>query len=207
MPRGPAKQFDPADALERAMEIFWKKGFAATSMADIRGATGLGAKSLYDTFGNKRSLYLEAIEHYTATVVNRIYSGLADDPSPITAVAGLLPKIARLNETDHRGCLLGVAMAEAQISDDAELVALLKGKLQVIEDALDAAFVRAKAQGELRADVDTRSLARLHALVLHGANLMARVQEGTDPILSAHDALETLVRAQRVDPTEEGTST
>ncbi len=198
MPRGPAKQFDPTAALERAMELFWKKGFAATSMSDIRAATGLGAKSLYDTFGNKRALYAQAIEHYTATVVNRLYGGLADDPSPAAAVAGLLPKVARLNEADHRGCLLGVAMAEARVSQDEELVALLKTKLRVIEDALHAAFDRAKSMGELRADVDTRSLARLHAVVLHGANLVARVEEDTESISSAHRALEVLIRAQMV---------
>ncbi len=111
MPRGPAKQFDPTAALERAMELFWIRGFSATSMAEIRAATGLGAKSLYDTFGNKRALYLQAIDHYIATVVDRLYGRLATDASPATAVAGLLPKIARLNASDHRGCLLGVAMA------------------------------------------------------------------------------------------------
>ncbi len=204
MPRGPAKQFEPTAELERAMELFWKKGFAATSMADVRAATGLGAKSLYDTFGNKRALYVEAIEHYTATVVSRLYGGLADEPSPAAAVASLLPNIARSNEADHRGCLLGVAMAEARVSDDEELVAFLKRKLQVIEDALTEAFDRAKSMGELRADVESRSLARLHAVVLHGANLMARVEEDTDSILSAHHALEALLRAHRVDPSEEG---
>ncbi len=192
MPRGPAKQFDPTAALERAMELFWKQGFAATSMAEIRTATGLGAKSLYDTFGNKRALYVQAIEHYTATVVRRLYGGLARDPSPAAAVAGLLPKIARLNASDHRGCLLGVAMAEARMSEDGELVELLRRQLRVIEDALDAAFDRAKSIGELRADVDTRDLARLYATVLHGANLVARIEEDTEPIVSAHRALEAL---------------
>ncbi len=181
------------------MELFWIKGFSATSMAEIRAATGLGAKSLYDTFGNKRALFFQAIEHYTATVVDRLYGRLATDASPATAVAGLLPTIARLNSSDHRGCLLGVAMAEARMSEDEELVAFLKRKLQVIEDALDVAFDRSRSMGELRADVDTRSLARLYAVVLHGANLLARVERDTESILSAHRALEALTRAQRVD--------
>ena len=61
MARGPDKHFDPDRALTQAMLLFWEKGYAAASMAELQARMGLGAKSLYDTFGNKRQLYFRAL--------------------------------------------------------------------------------------------------------------------------------------------------
>ena len=61
MTRGPAKSFDPDKVLDKVMLEFWKKGYAATSISDLREATGLGAKSLYDTYGGKRELFIASI--------------------------------------------------------------------------------------------------------------------------------------------------
>ncbi len=55
MSRGPAKQFDPHEALGKAMQLFWAKGYAATGLAELQEQMGIGRKSLYDTFGNKRA--------------------------------------------------------------------------------------------------------------------------------------------------------
>ena len=60
MTRGPDKQFDPEEALGKAMELFWAKGYASTGLAELLEVMGIGRKSMYDTFGNKRQLYLKA---------------------------------------------------------------------------------------------------------------------------------------------------
>src|SRR5213083_2130783 len=64
-PRG----FDEAQVLSRAMELFWLKGYAATAIADLEEATGLGRQSLYGAFGDKRGLFEQVVEHYEQTVL------------------------------------------------------------------------------------------------------------------------------------------
>ena len=78
MTRGPDKQFDPEIALEKAMRLFWAKGYAATGLNELLATMGIGRKSLYDTFGNKRALYIEALRRYSQTVVSEIHRGLND---------------------------------------------------------------------------------------------------------------------------------
>ena len=69
-PPGPPKQFDPSRTLERARDLFWRRGFDGTALAELEGELGVGRKSLYDTFGNKRALYLASLEHYEGSVVD-----------------------------------------------------------------------------------------------------------------------------------------
>ena len=73
---GPAKQFDPVLALERARDLFWSSGYASTGIAELEAALGVGRKSLYDTFGNKRALYLRALGHYGNSVIAAICSAI-----------------------------------------------------------------------------------------------------------------------------------
>jgi len=73
---GPAKQFDPERALERARDLFWRRGFDGTGLAELEAELGIGRKSLYDTFGKKRALYLAALEPCGASVIESICSGL-----------------------------------------------------------------------------------------------------------------------------------
>ena len=176
MPRGPDKQFVPDEALEQAMLLFWEKGYAATRMAELQARMGLGAKSLYDTFGNKRQLFFRALDHYTNTVVRRLFDKLATHASPTTAVDQVMRAMAKLNAVEPRGCLLGVAMAQAQLSADEALTRHIALQLRVIEDAFCDAFERAKAIGELDAPLDSRDLARLYTAVFQGINLISRVE-------------------------------
>ncbi|MEM9623734.1 MAG: TetR/AcrR family transcriptional regulator [Pseudomonadota bacterium] len=177
MSRGPNKQFDEQEALQAAMLLFWEKGFAATSLAELQARMGLGAKSLYDTFGNKRQLFLRVISHYTETVTRKLFDSLATRRSPLKAANNIMQTVARLDAGQHRGCLLGVVMAQAQRSDDEELAVYVEAQLRVIEDALTAAFERALQLGELAPVLDARDMARLYTAAFQGANLIARVRK------------------------------
>ena len=193
MARGPAKSFDPAEALNSAMVLFWEKGYAATGMAELQSRMGLGAKSLYDTFGNKRKLYFAALEHYTATVVARLFADLSTKRSPLGAANGVLRSIAKLDRDTHRGCLLGVAMAQAQVQDDAELAEHIEAQLSIIESALYDTFEQAKRVGELQDDIDARALARLYTAVFQGVNLTSRIKPDATFSNSVGRVLELLV--------------
>jgi AcrR family transcriptional regulator len=111
MTRGPDKQFDPEIALDKAMQLFWAKGYAATGLNELLETMEIGRKSLYDTFGNKRALYIKALHRYSQTVVGEIHRGLNNPDRPaLENVRAVMRDIAATNgEPMSPGCLLGVS--------------------------------------------------------------------------------------------------
>ena len=196
MSRGPDKQFDPRVALEKAMELFWEKGYAATGVAELQERMGIGRKSLYDTFGNKRQLFIKALQLYSDSVVHRLFGELDKDGSPL----GNVRRLMRTLEEDHSrpdsmGCLLGVSMAQFRI-DDPEMTRVLRNHIKGVEEAFYRAFQRARDSGELGGDTNIRDLARLYMGIAQGLALIGRVQEAPAVPRSIVDAaLATLETA------------
>ncbi len=140
MSRGPDKQFDPQEALGKAMQLFWAKGYAATGMAELQEQMGIGRKSLYDTFGNKRQLFIKALQLYSQSVVRQIFSELDREGSPLGNIRRLMRTIQQHNSTPgSMGCMLGVGMAQCRI-DDAEMAEVLRHHIKDIEEAFYATW-------------------------------------------------------------------
>ena len=97
MTRGPDKQFDPDQALESAMELFRAKGYAATGMAELQAQMGIGRKSLYDTFGNKRQLFIKALQRYADQVTKEINIELNKEGSPLENIRRLMRRFEEDN--------------------------------------------------------------------------------------------------------------
>ncbi len=178
MTRGPDKQFDPEIALDKAMQLFWAKGYAATGLSELLETMGIGRKSLYDTFGNKRALYIKALDRYSQTIVNEIHRGLNNPDRPaLDNVRAVMRDIAARNSKPMSpGCLLGVSMAQFR-TDDAEMAAVLRKHMQRVERAYHKAFVKAQAEGDLNPTTNVRNLARLFMSAHQGLALIARVTE------------------------------
>ncbi|MCB9521737.1 MAG: TetR/AcrR family transcriptional regulator [Myxococcales bacterium] len=176
MTPGPAKRFDPDLALEQARDLFWRRGFAGVGISELEAELGIGRKSLYDTFGSKRELYLRSIEQYTDAVIGRICAGLSDARNdPLANLERVLGKLQEHHGSDESmGCLLGVAMAQLDAADD-ELAALLRGYLQRLESAFEATIRAAQAAGDLRNDVRPKDAAREFVALTQGMALMGRV--------------------------------
>ena len=175
---GPAKSFDPEVALERARDLFWRHGYDGTGIGELEQVLGIGRKSLYDTFGSKRALYLRAIEHYADTVIQRICDGL-DEPrnEPLENLARVLGKLQEHHGTAGGiGCLLGVAMAQAG-SDDAELAELLRGYLRRLEAAFERTLKSARDGGAVDARVNAKDAARNLVALTQGMALLGRVSD------------------------------
>ena len=175
---GPAKQFEPQAALEQARDLFWRRGYDGTGLSDLEAELGVGRKSLYDTFGNKRALYLAALEQYGASVIEAICSGLerADRPA-FDNLERVLTKLARHHGSGASlGCLLGVGLAQLERGDE-ELAALLRRWLGRLEAAFEVALRRAEGEGALRADVRPRDAARQLVALVQGLALLGRVAE------------------------------
>jgi TetR/AcrR family transcriptional repressor of nem operon len=192
---GPAKSFDPGVALERARDLFWRRGYAATGIAELEAELGIGRKSLYDTFGGKRELYLRALEQYVDTVIRRICDGLADPRhAPLANLERVLGKLREHHAAPgSHGCLLGVAMAQAG-TEDEELAELLRSYLLRLERAFERALRDAQRDGAVAADASPRDAARLLVALTQGMALIGRVSDS--PALQ-RSAVRAALRALR----------
>jgi TetR/AcrR family transcriptional repressor of nem operon len=174
MTRGPDKQFDPNEALEKAMILFWAKGYSATGMSELQAELGIGRKSLYDTFGCKRDLYIKALEKYGQFSSSMYIGVLNKDGSVLEQIRVLMRDIADMNaEPGSLGCMLGVCSAEIGHSDP-EIAGIAQKHLGVIEQAFFNTFERAKQSGEIGLDTDSRDLARMFVALIQGIAVTGR---------------------------------
>lgn len=173
---GRPREFDKAEVLRRAMELFWRNGYAATGIADLEQATGLGRQSLYGAFGDKRGLFERVLDCYEQTVLR---PGLRDVlEAPGSALGNLERLLGYWQEAagapDFNGCLVGNCIAELG-AREPELADLLAPRLKLMEDWLWHVLDRAQRAGELSRSLDARATARSLLTLSQGLALMARV--------------------------------
>ena len=176
MPRsGRPRSFDHDEVVDRAKDVFWARGYGATSMRDLKDELGVLPGSLYGAYGDKHALFLRALEHY------------ADDTreaaAALTAGGPVLPRLRELltavlsaaAEAPGRGCMLGNTATEALPGDEAagDVVA---GALDVLEAAIERALEAGRQSGEIRDDVDSGAQARLLVALLQGLHVVARAE-------------------------------
>ncbi|WP_426513365.1 TetR/AcrR family transcriptional regulator [Dactylosporangium sp. McL0621] len=175
MAMGRPRSFDRDEALERAMAVFWEHGYDATSIAMLTAAVGIGAPSLYAAFGDKRSLFLEALARYMHTYAAFTQRALTDKPDARAAVERLLRDAAaaytRLDRP--RGCLLITAATNCS-PQSADIAAHLREQRAAGARALEAKIASAAQAGELPAGTDPGALATFYGAVLQGMSAQAR---------------------------------
>jgi AcrR family transcriptional regulator len=175
-PRGRPRAFDREAALGQAVRLFWQKGYAATSIADLTAAMGIGAPSLYAAFGSKEALYAEALRHYGRTYEALVWSGFTTAPTARAAVAALLlDSAAALTRSDGdlpTGCMVTLAAAGGEAQP--QLGALVRDARAVTLDRLLARLRRGADDGEIAPDVDLHALARFVQTVQSGMSILAR---------------------------------
>jgi AcrR family transcriptional regulator len=175
-PRGRPRAYDPERALGSATRAFWRAGFSATSLDDLSAATGMNRPSLYGAFGDKRALYLAALERYVARARADMDETLRDDLPLADALLAVYDRALGLYfaEPDAPlGCfLIGTAATEA--AGDAAVRAALGAGLRTLTEAFHRRLRRARERGEIARSADPRLLADLAGAVLHSIALRAR---------------------------------
>ena len=171
---GRPREFDRDAALEAAMLLFWRKGFAATSMNDLCDAMGVRSPSLYAAFGSKEELYLEAMEHYVQTQ-GAVWNKLAEGETVRAGIENLLiagSEILPKSRPTPAGCM---AMLAA-VGDEwpAAVVRVVKKVRLAVLDLLRARLETAVAEGELPASADIDGLSRFYLGVFQGMAIQAR---------------------------------
>ena len=180
--------FDRDTALARAMHVFWRHGYETSSVADLTTAMGITAPSLYTAFGDKKRLFLAAVDRYVgdpAAMRDRIEAA----PTARDAARDLLTAsaIAFTGEATPPGCLLASAAASgsAESADVQHAVAAVR--VRVVE-ALQLRIARDIADGTLPGDTDPHALAMLVVALIQGMSVLARDGYGRERLVVMGEA-------------------
>ncbi|MEV1008463.1 TetR/AcrR family transcriptional regulator [Streptomyces sp. NPDC049881] len=187
---GRPKEFDPDTAVEQAMQVFWRKGYAATTPQDLVDALGIGKGSLYNAFGSKHALFERALRRYRDSQAV-VLIGILEEPGPVKERlrdALLLLAETDLADPDRRGCM-AVKAASELAGVDEEATGLVQRMLDRTEDAFRALIEEGQRSGEIAPERDPAALASLILGAMVGMRLLARVAEGPDRLMRLVDGL------------------
>ncbi len=186
---GRPREFDRGQALEAAMMVFWRKGYAASSMSDLIDAMGIKSPSLYAAFGGKEALYIEAVDHYADTVGPLIWGHLDAAADARTGVRNLLLAAAeRMSQCDVTpgGCMVTLAGVGEDGSD--AIKATTRRIRATCLEMLRTRLAQAVADGELPASTDIDRAGRFYLSVYQGIAIQARDGAPVDELEGIVDA-------------------
>jgi TetR/AcrR family transcriptional repressor of nem operon len=167
--------FDLDDALDQMVEVFWRKGYAATSINDLEEATNLNRTSLYAAIGGKEAIFLQALRRYAVKYNDHLMSALRDNPSATAALTDYFDR--QIDQiVDHRlpgGCLVANSVVECRQSNEA-FQDHISTEFRRIEAAFLEAIRRGQESGEIDNGVDALRIARLLTATAEGMTLLAR---------------------------------
>jgi TetR/AcrR family transcriptional regulator, transcriptional repressor for nem operon len=174
---GRPREFDMDKVLAAAGDIFWARGYEATSTRALTECTGLTAASLYNAFGDKRGVYLRALRYYLDETLRERITRLEGSLSPGRAIAAFFREIiARsLADPEHRGCMLMNSAIEVT-PDDPEMQRIVADETEVIEHFFHRCVVAAQENGEIPRREPAGDIARMLLALLVGLRVLARVR-------------------------------
>ena len=168
------KEFNQDEVLHKAMEVFWRRGYEAASIQDLVQHMGINRQSMYDTFGDKHALFLQALDRYREIQSRRVFE-ILDRPGSVKKNVRLLFEEAverALSEEGRRGCFVGNATSELAGRCKETAIRTCKSMASA-EKTFQRALIRGTEQGEFRIR-DTRAVARFFYCVLQGLVLTAK---------------------------------
>src|SRR5882762_8897800 len=176
--RGRPRAYQPEIALGKALDLFRKDGFAATSLDDLSAATGMNRPSLYGAFGDKRELYIKSYQRYRddarAAMVD-IFRSEAPLRERLARIYGIALDIYLSGESGPRGCFTVMTAASEAVSDP-DIRGMVVVGLTELDRAFATCFRAAKERGELGDSADTTALAHLASATIHTIAIRARAR-------------------------------
>jgi AcrR family transcriptional regulator len=175
---GRPRAFDPEEALEKALQVFWRRGYAGASLSELTAAMGITRPSLYAAFGNKEELFHKALDLYLEGPANGSREALQETTARAVVEHLLNRLVALLSDPHHpAGCLLVKGGLSSGKADDSIRDEMIKRRLAG-EIALRERFERARAEGDLPANCDPTGLAFYVTTITQGMTVQA--VNGTD---------------------------
>ncbi len=189
MKRGRPKKFDDTEALERAMGVFWRKGYDATSVDDLMEAMEIPRQSLYRTFTDKRTLFLRALDHYDEIALGLVVATLNAEGRAIDNIQAAFKLWNNaVSSRDRAGCLFANTYAQFLLEDQDVRERLMKSQKR-IGTALEKALRLAQQQGDVDPALDAKAISRTIGAAVNG--LLGLARAGL-PAAHTNDILDTL---------------
>lgn len=185
------QEFDTQQVLTKAMNLFWEKGYEATSLSDLMAATGLSKSSLYGAFGDKRELFLAAFDVYRQHRRRDMTRLLSTEPARAGIVSFFKSLFADLDSaTPQNGCM-SVNQAVEMAPRDVRVKEMVSDDFVTIHDALTAAIKRGQRDGSVTNLSGPEGIASILVLAFPGLQLMARIGAGSEAMASCLNTLMT----------------
>ncbi|MCS3734189.1 TetR/AcrR family transcriptional regulator [Mucilaginibacter dorajii] len=169
------KEFDEDQLLDKAVALFWDKGYHATSAQDLVDGLGINRSSLYNTYTDKRTLFTKSLRQYQAKNTNAVLSMLKNIVDAREAISQILHGVIKESEEDTlaKGCFM-VNTAVELSSHDKEIGALVTENNQSVEDAFARTIEKGQAHGQFTKAKDARALAHFVFSTISGLRVSAR---------------------------------
>jgi TetR/AcrR family transcriptional repressor of nem operon len=189
MNRGRPKSFDDNDALERAMRVFWRSGYDATSLDDLLKAMEIPRQSLYRTFSDKRTLFISALELY----VNRMREAISNIKQADGPATDKVDALFRLwsdgvTSPEGDGCMIQNTCGQSVMSEK-EVIALITNHQKLLTQALEELLNQGKLEGSINGTIDSRAITRTILSSINGMFGLSRIGL---PSEFSNDVLKTL---------------
>lgn len=193
MSQGRPLQFDPATALQQAAEVFWAKGYEATSLQDLLAATGLSKSSFYQAFESKHTLFARVLVWFRERQVARLRREFDTASSPRAFIAGFLRSTAEEARAgrSRKGCLI-MNTASEFAGRNPEVATLVDEATRAFSALFEDAVRQAQACGEIAADKDPAALGRYVVTLMSGLRTMAKAGM---PATAIEEVVELSLRA------------
>lgn len=175
--------FDEQEVLNKATQLFWTKGYEATSTDELMEVMGIGKSSFYHAFGGKRELFEKVMERFVNQSVEALIKELAVTRHPIQAIKDFFRGIAATSDKVHkRGCFMGNIVVELT-NTDRQLEQKATKKLKMLENTFLEHIKKAQGTGELKTKEDAAVLARYLLNLWNGLNITRRIYPDTQALL------------------------
>ena len=182
-------EFDPDIAIDRALQVFWQKGYAGTTPQDLLEATGIGKGSFYNYFKSKHNMFELCLQRYRSSQSDAMIAFLKQPISAKVRLRGALEQLIKfdLEGPVRKGCMAVNTAAELATSDESAL-----GIVQAMFDRTEAAFAQliedGQSTGDIRTDIDAASLASLLFTTVLGLRIAGLVADTPDRLERTVDA-------------------
>jgi len=193
---GRPRKFDRDDVVLKAMHVFWRNGFTQTSIDDLVAGTNVRAQSLYNAFGNKREIFVQALNLYLSTITQAALAQSESKESSLEGICAVFPlpsEIASLNQP--LGCLMVMTGLEIANTDATDIGAIIdKQRVQAIA-CFKKAIKRGQKQGEINQSLNVLATAKHLTTLLQGAQCDIRYGAADKDIAQLRESIRQLLRA------------
>lgn len=192
MPR--VKLFDEKDVLNKATDLFWKQGFAATSVQDLVSHLGINRASLYDTFGDKEKLFKKAFQHYRQTSIGGLLQ-FFDNHNNVKEGFLKLFEIAideAINDADKKGCFVVNTTTEL-VPGDAAILSVLQENKKELESIFYTYLKSGKDKGQFTTNLDLEVLSALLFTIYSGIRVVSKVNTDVKKMKASIDLALSLL--------------